>query len=214
MAGSGGVANGCMIGWVCLTTTSFDDARRESRPGTIVPITLGTKQTGASSAGNLYAGCDVAGADAAHYVPGIYVGADAILDAATLRHSLKFVALLEVLEPSPRHSEELGITPEKAARWRNRFLDGGIAVLRKDRKAAIALASTGKIRPSVVFMGGLERSKCFFHAEPAKSTCAISSSTMSGPTAARWSSIPLPLSISHSRKPTRATAAVQVRRQR
>lgn len=27
---------------------------------------------------------------------------------------------------------ELGITPEKAARWRNRFLDGGIEALRKD----------------------------------------------------------------------------------
>src|SRR5580693_729184 len=37
-------------------------ARCESRPGTIGPITLGTKQTGAPSAGNLHAGCDVAGA--------------------------------------------------------------------------------------------------------------------------------------------------------
>jgi len=27
---------------------------------------------------------------------------------------------------------ELGITPEKAARWRNRFLDGGFAALQKD----------------------------------------------------------------------------------
>jgi transposase len=27
---------------------------------------------------------------------------------------------------------ELGMTPEKAARWRNRFLDGGMAALRKD----------------------------------------------------------------------------------
>ena len=27
---------------------------------------------------------------------------------------------------------ELGITPEKAARWRNRFLDGGLAALQKD----------------------------------------------------------------------------------
>ena len=36
--------------------------RRESRPGTIGPITLGIKQTGAPSAGNLHAGCDVAGA--------------------------------------------------------------------------------------------------------------------------------------------------------
>jgi transposase len=29
-------------------------------------------------------------------------------------------------------AEELGVTPEKAARWRNRFLDGGITGLRKD----------------------------------------------------------------------------------
>jgi hypothetical protein len=36
-------------------------ARCESRPGTRGPITLGTKQTGAPSAGNLHAGCDVAG---------------------------------------------------------------------------------------------------------------------------------------------------------
>src|ERR1017187_6383617 len=36
--------------------------RRESRPSTIGHITLGTKQTGAPSAGNLHAGCDVAGA--------------------------------------------------------------------------------------------------------------------------------------------------------
>src|SRR5450631_2377948 len=36
--------------------------RCESRPSTIGPITLGTKQTGAPSAGNLHAGCDVAGA--------------------------------------------------------------------------------------------------------------------------------------------------------
>ena len=27
---------------------------------------------------------------------------------------------------------EFGITPEKAARWRNRFLDGGLAALQKD----------------------------------------------------------------------------------
>ena len=29
-------------------------------------------------------------------------------------------------------AEALGITPEKAARWRNRFLDGGLAALDKD----------------------------------------------------------------------------------
>src|ERR1017187_2363029 len=36
--------------------------KRESRPGKIGPINLGTKQTGAPSAGNPHAGCDVAGA--------------------------------------------------------------------------------------------------------------------------------------------------------
>src|SRR6266851_9413800 len=36
--------------------------RCESCPGTIGHITLGTKQTGAPSAGNPHAGCDVAGA--------------------------------------------------------------------------------------------------------------------------------------------------------
>src|SRR5258707_5816070 len=35
--------------------------RCESCPGTIGHITLGTKQTGAPSAGNPHAGCDVAG---------------------------------------------------------------------------------------------------------------------------------------------------------
>src|SRR5450755_1216032 len=36
--------------------------RCESRPSTIGPINPGTKQTGAPSAGNPHAGCDVAGA--------------------------------------------------------------------------------------------------------------------------------------------------------
>src|ERR1700687_879458 len=36
--------------------------QRESRSSTIRHITLGTKQTGAPSAGNPHAGCDVAGA--------------------------------------------------------------------------------------------------------------------------------------------------------
>ena len=27
---------------------------------------------------------------------------------------------------------EFGVTPEKAARWRNRFLDGGLEALKKD----------------------------------------------------------------------------------
>src|SRR5580704_10450080 len=29
-------------------------------------------------------------------------------------------------------AERLGITPEKAARWRNRFLDGGLTALQQD----------------------------------------------------------------------------------
>lgn len=32
-------------------------------------------------------------------------------------------------------ASELVITPEKAARWRNRYLDGGIDALEKDRHA-------------------------------------------------------------------------------
>src|SRR3984957_15388408 len=36
--------------------------KRESCPSKIGPINLGTKQTGAPSAGNPHAGCDVAGA--------------------------------------------------------------------------------------------------------------------------------------------------------
>src|SRR5713101_1219394 len=32
MAGSGGVANGCMIGWVCLTTTSSVDGQVRKSP--------------------------------------------------------------------------------------------------------------------------------------------------------------------------------------
>jgi hypothetical protein len=39
--------------------------------------------------------------NAAHYVPGIYVGADAILDGATLRHSLKFVHYWKSLSQVP-----------------------------------------------------------------------------------------------------------------
>jgi transposase len=34
--------------------------------------------------------------------------------------------------PDKDIAKELGITPEKVARWRNRFLDGGITALRKD----------------------------------------------------------------------------------
>src|SRR6266481_4785502 len=33
-------------------------------------------------------------------------------------------------------AEELSITPEKAARWRNRFLDGGLPALQKDAPRA------------------------------------------------------------------------------
>jgi hypothetical protein len=43
------------------------------------------------------------------------------------------------------------------------------------RKAAIAFANTGRIRPSAVFNAGFERNKSFFHAEPAKSICPMSS---------------------------------------
>jgi len=39
-------------------------------------------------------------------------------------------------------ASELGITPEKAARWRNRYLDGGIDALEKDA------SRPGRPRPS------------------------------------------------------------------
>jgi hypothetical protein len=47
------------------------------------------------------------------------------------------------------------------------------------------VCNTGKMRPSELFMGGLERSKSLFHPEPVKSTCATSSRTISGPTLAK-----------------------------
>ena len=45
-------------------------------------------------------------------------------------------------------AEELRITPEKAARWRNRFLDGGLNGLRKDapRPEGRARSPTGGSR--------------------------------------------------------------------
>lgn len=49
----------------------------------------------------------------------------------------------------------------------------------------MALANTGRMRPSALFKIGFERSKSFFHDDPAKSTRTISSSTMSGPTHAK-----------------------------
>lgn len=47
------------------------------------------------------------------------------------------------------------------------------APFRRVPEGAIALANTGRMRPSEVFTGCLERSKSFFHAELAKSTCAL-----------------------------------------
>ncbi len=62
LAGSGKVAHGSMNGWACLTIQASSMDQYESRPSTIGHITLDTKQTGAPSAGNPHAGCDVAGA--------------------------------------------------------------------------------------------------------------------------------------------------------
>src|SRR3954465_15417565 len=47
-------------------------------------------------------------------------------------------------------ASELGITPEKAARWRNRYLDGGIKGLEKDasrpgRPRIISTAQTAEV---------------------------------------------------------------------
>jgi len=48
-------------------------------------------------------------------------------------------------------ASELGITPEKAARWRNRFLDGGLAALQKDapRPGRPHTVSTEKVQEIV-----------------------------------------------------------------
>jgi len=76
----------------------------------------------------------------------------------------------------------------------------------------MALASTGKMRRSVLFIGGLARNKSFLQAELAKSTWAILSITGSGPTIARWSSMPLPTEMSHSRNPTKVPGREDARR--
>jgi transposase len=46
---------------------------------------------------------------------------------------------------------ELDITPEKAARWRNRFLDGGFAALQKDapRPGRPNTIPAAKVKPLV-----------------------------------------------------------------
>src|SRR5215831_1833312 len=49
------------------------------------------------------------------------------------------------------------------------------------RNAAMALASTGRMRPSLLFIGGFPRNRSLLHAELAKSTRAISPMTASGP---------------------------------
>jgi hypothetical protein len=61
-AGSGGVENGYTVSWVYLTTTSSVDGQARKSLEHDRLHTLGTKQTGAPSAGNPHAGCDVAGA--------------------------------------------------------------------------------------------------------------------------------------------------------
>jgi hypothetical protein len=61
LAGNGGVAPGFMNGCVCLTITNSAGGPGENRSRRIGHINLGTKQTGAPSAGNLHDGCDVAG---------------------------------------------------------------------------------------------------------------------------------------------------------
>ena len=44
----------------------------------------------------------------------------------------------------------------------------------------MAFANTGRMRPSVLFIGGFERKRSFFHENSVKSMCAISSRTISG----------------------------------
>src|ERR1700684_1278057 len=68
----------------------------KSRPSTIGHITLGTKQTGAPSAGNPHAGCDVAGAG--NGVPGWVLRPTQRKRGATARPDLRNTA--PVLDPT------------------------------------------------------------------------------------------------------------------
>src|SRR5271156_6011668 len=70
--------------------------RCESRPSTMGHITLGTKQTGAPSAGNPHAGCDVAGAG--NGFPGLLLGDSPREQGATARPDLRNTA--PVLDPT------------------------------------------------------------------------------------------------------------------
>jgi hypothetical protein len=78
------------------------------------------------------------------------------------------------------------------------------------RTAAMALARTARMRPSVLFMG-FERNKSFLQDELAKSTWALSSSTGSGPTIARWSSMPFPFGHIPFKEAHEGASAAQVR---
>ncbi len=60
--GGGGLASGSMMGSVCLTTTSFVNGPTRKSPQHDKPHDSCMKQTGAQSAGDPHAGCDVAGA--------------------------------------------------------------------------------------------------------------------------------------------------------
>src|ERR1019366_5340604 len=101
--------------------------RRESRPNTISHITLGIKQTGAPSAGNLHAGCDVAGAG--NGFPVWLLRHSQRKRGATARLDLRNTA--PVLDPTGQHpatalAPPLGRKPPKPPNWLSRCYFRGL----------------------------------------------------------------------------------------
>jgi|SRR5580704_8998658 len=82
--------------------------KRESCPSKIGPINLGTKQTGAPSAGNRHAGCDVAGAGNGFTV--WLLRHSQRKRGAMVRLDLRNTA--PVLDPTPWRRQSLILNPE------------------------------------------------------------------------------------------------------
>jgi hypothetical protein len=99
--------------------------RYGSRPSTIGPINLGTKQTGAPSAGNPHAGCDVAGAGNGFTV--WLLRHSQRKRGATARLNLRITA--PVLDPTSRKYERCPPTPALttpgASAWCRRLDEAG-----------------------------------------------------------------------------------------
>src|SRR5450631_3456991 len=90
--------------------------QRESCPSKIGPINLGTKQTGAPSAGNPHAGCDVAGAGNGFTV--WLLRHSQRKRGETARPDLRNTA--PVLDPTPWHELSFGFNERIIA---NAFID-------------------------------------------------------------------------------------------